>query len=184
MAFTESVTQQEGKMMSVMETIKARRSIRSYKDQPVEEEKLRTILEAGRLAPSANNAQDWKFVVVRDAATRQKLIQAAKNQAFVGEAPVVIAACGTAPTRVMSCGHQSCPVDLAIAVDHMSLAATELGLGCCWVCAFDQEAAREVLGIPDSVSVVTLLPLGYAAAPGGNPRRKDFDEVVVFDKWP
>lgn len=169
--------------MNVMEAIRTRRSIRSYKDQPVEEEKLQAILEAGRLAPSANNAQDWKFVVVRDAETRRKLIKAAKNQGFVGEAPVVIAACGTSPSRVMSCGHLACPVDLAIAVDHMSLAATELGLGSCWVCAFDQDAVRKVLGIPDSASVVTLLPLGYAAAPGGNPRRKDFDEVVAFDKW-
>ena len=90
--------------MNVMEAIKTRRSIRSYKDQPVEPARLQQVLEAARLAPSANNRQDWKFIVVQDQQMREALAKACHNQEFVGQAPVVIAACSTNPTRLMASG--------------------------------------------------------------------------------
>ena len=102
--------------MSVMIAIKMRRSIRHYKDMPVEEEKLDRVLEAGRLAPSAGNLQEWKFVVVRDKITMGKLAIAA-NSRFVKEAPVVIVACATVTAYAMECGQLAYPIDLAIAVD-------------------------------------------------------------------
>ncbi len=169
--------------MTVAEAIRNRRSIRSYRDEPVEEEKLLAVLEAGRLAPSANNKQEWRFVVVRDAGLRQQLVVAANGQRFVGEAPVVIACCAETDRRTMRCGQLAYPIDVAIAIDHMTLAAHELGLGTCWVGSFSADQVRDVLGIPDEIEVVQLLTLGYASATG-NPRgRLELDEIVRFETW-
>jgi len=169
--------------MDVIACIRARRSVRSYEDREVEEDKLRQVLEAGRLAPSANNRQHWKFVVVRDPELRRKLIGAAKGQSFVGEAPVVIVACATSSDHIMPCGHPSHLVDVAIAIDHMALAARELGLGTCWVGAFDQDAVKKILGVPKSAVVVELLPLGYPTAWPSTTPRKPLDAVVSYDAW-
>ena len=98
--------------MNVIEAIKTRRSVRSYQDKPVEPEKLQQILEAARLAPSASNSQDWKFIVVQDPQTRQALAKACHDQAFIAQAPIVIAACSTNPTRLMASGQPTAAVDL------------------------------------------------------------------------
>jgi nitroreductase len=171
--------------MDVMEAIRARRSVRSYEDRPVEDEKLEAVLEAGRLAPSAKNLQEWRFVVARDAATRKRLMAAAKNQTFVGEAPVVIACCAETDNHVMSCGQLAYPIDVAIAVDHMTLKAVEEGLGTCWIGAFYEDKAKAALGIPQAIRVVALLPLGYpkyedAARPKA---RRAMEEIVHWDRW-
>ena len=97
--------------MDVIQAIKTRRSVRSYQDKPVEPEKLQQILEAARLAPSACNYQEWKFIVVQDVQTRQALARACHNQAFIGRAPLVIAACSTNPTRMMASGQPAPAVD-------------------------------------------------------------------------
>jgi nitroreductase len=169
--------------MNVSEAIRCRRSIRAFKSKPVEEEKLQRILEAGRLSPSARNIQDRKFVVVRDRATREKLMKAAKNQSFVAQAPVVIVACGTMPEYVMSCGQLAYPIDVAIAVDHMTLQAVEEGLGTCWVCAFSEPDVKKLLGIPDAVRVVTILPMGYPAEEPAARPRKPIAEYASFEKY-
>ncbi|MEW6359224.1 MAG: nitroreductase family protein [Planctomycetota bacterium] len=170
--------------MNVIEAIRTRRSIRRYLDKPVEGEKLNAVLEAGRLAPSARNIQEWKFVVVRDAEKRQKLMAATtKKQAFVGQAPVVIACCAVDAERVMSCGQKAGPIDVAIAVDHMTLAAMELGLGTCWVCAFDEAPVKEALGIPDGPRVIALLTLGYPESVPSPTPRKGLEEIVCQEKW-
>ena len=169
--------------MNVYEAIGARRSIRNYLDRPVEEDKLLRVLDAGRRAPSARNAQEWKFCVARDKATRQKLMAAARNQAFVGEAAVVIAACAVETNAVMSCGQLAYPIDVAIAVDHMTLAAVEEGLGTCWVGAFYEDQVKQILGIPATVRVVQLLALGYPKSlPEARPR-KPLGEIVCYDRW-
>lgn len=168
--------------MELMEAVRGRRSVRSFLDRPVEEEKLRAVLGAGRLAPSARNMQDRRFIVVRDRATRLELAEAARKQAFVGQAPVVIACCGTSDL-VMTCGQPAYVVDVAIAVDHMTLAAFSLGLGTCWIGAFYEDQVKEILGVPESVRVVALLPLGY---PSESPRatpRKSLDDVVAYERW-
>ncbi len=169
--------------MDVMKAIETRRSIRSYKDKEIEEDKLKRVLEAGRLAPSANNRQEWKFVVVRDKDTRQKLAVAARNQHFVGEAPCVIAACATETEHVMRCGQLSYPIDVAIAIDHMTLKAVEEGLGTCWIGAFDEGEVKKILGIPERIRVVELLPIGYPEYVPSQTPRKMPEEVVVFEKW-
>ena len=140
------------------------------------------------MAPSARNMQDWKFVVVKDPGLRQRLAEAARNQEFVGQAPVVIAACGTSD-YVMTCGQLTYPIDVAIAVDHMTLAAVEEGLGTCWIGAFYEDKVKEILEVPKTVRVVTLLPLGYPAAEPAKTAeamskpRKPLDEIVVYDGW-
>ncbi len=169
--------------MEVMDAIRNRHSVRSYQEKPIEEDKLRRILDAGRLAPSANNMQEWRFVVVRDAKTRQKLMKAAKGQTFVGQAPVVIAACATEVEYVMTCGHHCYPIDLAIAVDHITLAAVDEGLGTCWIGAFYEDEVKKLLGVPDELRVPILLALGYPADTPGPKSRKSFEEVVAFERF-
>ena len=169
--------------MDVMEAIKQRRSVRSYQDRPIEDEKLQAVLEAARGAPSARNMQEWRFVVVRDAATRQKLAKAAKDQAFVAQAPATIAACATAPDYVMSCGNPSSLIDLAIAVDHMTLKAVEEGLGTCWIGAFDEGNAKAILGVPDDIRIAILITLGYPTDQPPAKPRKPMEEFAVAETW-
>ena len=169
--------------MEVMEAIKTRRSIRSYQDKMIEDDKLHLILEAGRLAPSASNRQEWKFVVVKEKEARRKLAVAARGQSFIGEAPVVIVACARETEHTMLCGQKSYPIDIAIAVDHMTLKAVEEGLGTCWVGAFREDEVKKILNIPEEVRVVCLLPIGYPQnIPEPTPRRSE-GEVIVFEKW-
>ena len=170
--------------MEVMEAIKGRQSVRAYEPREVEEEKLLRILEAGRLSPSASNRQERRFVVVKDADRRKLLSEAAKNQKFVAEAPVVIVACAAVDTDyVMACGQLAYPIDTAIAVDHMTLQAVEEGLGTCWIGAFDEERVKEILNIPEEVRVVSLLPIGYPADVSRPKSRMGLDEIVMQEKW-
>jgi nitroreductase len=166
-----------------MEAIKRRESVRAYKDEPVEEEKLNLILEAGRLAPSASNRQEWRFVVVKSKLTKKKLMEAASHQPFVSEAPVVIAACAETDNHVMRCGQLCYPIDVAIAVDHMTLKAVEEGLGTCWIGAFDEEEVKRMLGVPEKVRVVALLTVGYAAAISDTKSRKALKDIVRHERW-
>jgi len=170
-------------VMNVSEAVKKRRSIRSYQDHGVEEDKLTRVLGAGRLAPSARNMQEWKFIVVREKETRAKLAEAAKGQAFVGEAPVVIVACGTVTDCVMPCGQLTYPIDVSIAVDHMTLQAVEEGLGTCWIGAFYEEEVKKILAIPPEVRVVVMMTLGYPADLPGHRPRKDMEDIVVHERW-
>ncbi len=169
--------------MNVMEAIKSRYSVRKYKDKPVEDDKLYRVLEAGRLAPSANNRQEWIYIVVRDKEKRQKLVPAARNQKFVGEAPVVIAACSEDDGYVMRCGQQSYPIDVAISIDHMTLAAVGEGLGTCWIGAFYEDQVREILNIPERIRIVELLTLGYPDDSIGTKKRKTIEEIVMYEEW-
>jgi nitroreductase len=169
--------------MNVLDTIRKRRSIRKYDSRPVEDEKLNAVLEAARLAPSANNRQNWKFVVVKDSETRRKLAEAAGEQMFVAEAPITIAACALDPDSVMYCGQPRHTVDLSIAVSFMILEACELGLGTCWLGHFDEKKVKEILQIPENVRVVAITPLGYPAHEPQPRPRKEMNEIVCFEKY-
>lgn len=170
--------------MTVYEAIRKRFSVRSYLDKPVEEDKLQRVLEAAQMAPSGNNSQPWKFVVVRDPALRARLVDAAAGQKFLAQAPVVIVACGTGPDRIMMCDVPAYAVNVSIAIDHMTLQAVEEGLGTCWIGAFNQQAVKDVLGIPEDIKVVELLPLGYPATqPPESKSRRPLEEIVAYDAW-
>ena len=169
--------------MDVFEAINKRQSIRDYQDKAVPEDKLQRVLEAGRMAPTGGNRQEMKFVVARDEETRRKLSEASGGQRHVAQAPVVIAAVATLPERMMLCGVPAYPVDVAIAIDHMTLAAFEVGLGTCWIGAFRQEMVREILKIPENCMVVSLLTLGLPSAEGRPKSRKTIEELVCFDVY-
>ena len=170
--------------MTVMEAIRIRRSVRRYADKPVESDKLAIVLEAGRLAPSANNRQEWRYIVVQNAETRNKLMHAAKGQRFVGEAPVVIACCAeTDNDRRMTCGQLAYSIDVAISIDHMTLAAVEVGLGTCWIGAFYEDQVKRILGVPDEIRVVELLTLGYPADAPSYKDRMAINEIVMHERW-
>jgi nitroreductase len=147
--------------MKIFEAIRKRRSVRGYLDKPIPEEALVRILEAGRLAPSAKNRQEWRFIIVKDSKVRKMLAKAANDQSFVGQAPVVIVACGIDDGYLMPCGLSSVPIDVAIALDHISLAAVEVGLGTCWIGAFQEDMVKRILDIPEEIRVIQLMPIGY-----------------------
>ena len=164
--------------MSIFDILETRRSIRQYQDTPVEPEKLRRILEAMRLCPSARNMQDWKFFAVTDPAVKEKIAAApGASPAMIAGAPVVLVAAGN-NDRVMNCGHRCCSVDLTIAMTAGVLAATELGLGSCLVGSHNEEAVREALGLPEGWHVPLISPLGYPAESPAPRPRKAFDEVA------
>ena len=163
-----------------------RRSVRAYKPDEVPDELLQQVLEAGRLAPSACNKQPWRFIVVRSETVRRAL-GAAYAREWFWKAPVVIAVCilpKEAWVRSFD-GQNYAMVDGALALDHMMLAAAELGLGTCWIGAFDPLAVREILGLPDGVEVVGLTPLGFPDVEA-NPRvrsRRPLGETTMKERW-
>jgi len=167
--------------MSVLDLMKRRCSVRKFEDRPVEQEKLEQILEAGRVAPSACNNQPWRFVVVRDKELQKKI-----SETWSQKAPVIIVALGNhAVSWRRKDGKDSCDIDVAIAVDHMTLMATELGIGTCWVCAFDVEACARALDLPRLMEPIALLPLGYPAEQSDPDRhvtlRKTLGETVTWE---
>jgi nitroreductase len=170
--------------MDVTEAIRSRKSVRSYLDRAVEEEKLKRVLEAARMAPSANNRQEWRFVVVTDPEKRRRLAEEAAGQRFIAEAPVVIAACAQTDGKIMRCGLACHPIDVAIAVDHLTLAAAAEGLGTCWIGSFDPEVVRRILAIPKEIVVVELLPLGYPKDPRPAAKsRLPLEKIVRYESW-
>ncbi len=167
--------------MNLYDAINIRRSIRAYRTDPVPEEALARILEAARAAPSACNLQPWHFFVVRDAGLRGRLFPH-DRQGWAATAPVGLVACslpGVAWVRGWD-GKNHADVDLAIAMEHIMLAATAEGLGTCWICAFDPAIVREALELPAEMDPVALTPLGYAAAPAGPFQRKSLEEIVTW----
>jgi nitroreductase len=167
--------------MEVYEAIRARHSVRSYRDRAVEPAKLARVLEAARLAPSARNEQEWRFVVVSDLPKREALA----TQAFMLEAALIIAACAQTDGRVMRCGQLAYPIDVAIALDHLSLAAVAEGLGTCWIGSFDPAQVRRILGIPPEVQVVGLMLLGYPRESTEQPKksRLPLEQIVHREAW-
>ena len=170
--------------MDVYTAISTRKSVRGYRDKDVPEEVMTRLLEAARLAPSASNRQEWRFVMVRDPETRKRLVDAADGQRFVGQAPVVLACCAETDGYEMSCGHQCYPIDVTIAVDHITLCAAAEGLGTCWIGAFDEGQVREILSIPAQIRVVALLPVGYPQDPAPVAKKRlSLKEIVKYERW-
>ncbi len=169
--------------MDVFDAIKKRRSIRKYKNTEIEAEKVEKILESARLAPSAANRQEWKFLVVEDPQTRKKLVEAANNQKFIAEAPMTIVACSTESERVMPCDQYAYTVDLSIAVSFMILEATEIGLGTCWLGAYDEGKVKEILKIPEDIRVPAMFTVGYADENPAPRPRNDIDNIICRETY-
>lgn len=173
------------KFNSLMDIIEARKSIRSYKPQDIEEDELNYILEAFRKAPSAKNLQPWKLVIVKDKKIIKDLAAACNNQTFLEEAPVLIAACAKEGESYGSMGGymNSYPVDIALALEHLILAAAEQGLGTCWIGAFKEQLVKDILSIPKEVRVVALTPVGYPSKEASDRGRKLLSEIISYDKY-
>ena len=169
--------------MDVMDAIEQRFSVRKFKDFEIEEKKLERVLEAARLAPSARNLQEWRFVVVQDPAMREALAEAANGQQFVAQAPAVIIGCAVTSEHVMSCGLHCFPIDVAIAMSYMTLQAVEEDLGTCWIGAFNADKVRDLLGIPNDVIVVGMMPIGYPDAESPPKKRLDLSEIMMAERW-
>ena len=173
------------KFTSLMDLIETRRSIRSYKPQEIEEEKLNYVLQAFRKAPSAKNLQPWKLVVVKNKKIINDLAIACNNQTFLEEAPILIAACAKEDEAYGTMGGymNSYPIDISLALEHLILAATEQGLGTCWIGAFKEQLVKDILKVPENINVVALTPLGYPAREASIRSRKPLTEIVCYDKY-
>jgi len=169
--------------LAVLDVVKKRASIRRYRDRPIPGHALLSILEGARLAQSADNRQPWQFIVTTDPANKVRLVQAAGNQEFVGEAAAVII-CLADPDESAKVGpFEGFLVDLAIAIENMALTAWDLGIGSCWIGAFDEEKVKELFDVPDNLRVVSLLTLGYPDEKPAAKYRKSLDEIVHYEKY-
>jgi len=169
--------------MDLWTAIDSRYSVRRFVPAKVGEPTVDKILQAAIRAPSAGNRQPWHFVVVRNAEVKRALAKAAYGQDFVAAAPVVIVVCADperSATRYGDRGRELyCLQDTAAAIEHILLAATALGLGGCWVGAFDEKAAARVLGLPGHLRPVALVPIGQpATGPVERSHRRPLSEVT------
>jgi nitroreductase len=169
------------------DVVRTRRSVRSFKKNPIPEEVLSRVLEAARVAPSGSNRQPWKFILVRDEALKQKMISACDNQKFMADAPLIVVACGQKLSfnRGGYMREMSMLIDVSIAFTHLILAARAEGLGTCWIGAFKNDEIKKLLGVPEGYEVVAATPLGYPAENVfTEPRdRKNLDEIVSENKF-
>ncbi len=168
--------------MTVFEAIQKRYSCRAYQEKDIEPQKLNQLLEAARLAPSAKNLQDWRFVVVTDKDTKARVAEQTNRATLFEKASVIIVACSNCD-QVMRCGQAIAPIDVAIALENICLQATELGLGTCWVGSFNTEEVRSILEIPDNINIVELLMVGYPAEPGKQNTREPLEKIVCYNRW-
>ncbi|MCM8817927.1 MAG: nitroreductase family protein [Candidatus Omnitrophica bacterium] len=174
--------------MDFYEVIRTRRSVREYKKDQIPEEVLKKVLDSARIAPSGSNRQPWKFILIKDTERKKKMVELCEGQEFVAQAPVLIVACGKNIhyNRGKWMGDYSMIVDVAIAVDHLTLSARAEGLGTCWIGSFDNEGIKKFLNIPEDVNVVALTPLGYPKDPNvfkETKNRKKLEEIICYETW-
>ena len=170
--------------MKFQELIKKRYSVRAYKPDPVEDDKLARVLEAARIAPTAANRQAFRVIVFRTEDHKSDLRRIYGRDWFV-QAPLVLCVCAV-PSEAWvrkADGWNAAEVDATIVMSHIVLAAAAEGLGTCWIAAFDPAAAREVLGIPPEVIPSAFTPLGYAADSALPKKRRPLVEIVHRDRW-
>lgn len=171
--------------MEYYEVIKKRKSIRKYKPDPIPDDVLNRILDAGRMAPSAKNYQPWHFIVIREPEMKKKVAEACVNQLFIAEADVIICGCAFEKIAWGRMGNYMAawPHDLSIALEHIILAATNEGLGTCWIGKFDEKMVKDLLQIPEAVRVVALTPVGVPAEEAKERGRLNLEDIVSYEKF-
>jgi len=166
----------------VMDAIKERRSVRKFKQEPINEATLGRIIESALWAPSAGNIQPWHFYVVHNQELKEKLKAASMNQVPVASAPVTVVVCADLVLVSSKYGERGanlyCLQDTACAVQNMMLSATAFGLSTLWVGAFDEEKVADVLQLPENYRPVALVPIGYGEVQPQPPAKRPVDEVV------
>jgi nitroreductase len=169
--------------MKFSELVVARYSVRAYKPDAVPDKSLDMVLEAARLAPTAANRQAFGLVVIHTSGREAELLSVYGREWFT-QAPLVVCACGVPEANwVRRDGKNYNDVDVAIVMDHLTLAAADVGLGTCWIGAFDPDAAREILGLPESVEPIAFTPLGYPADTPRPKKRKTLEALVRYEHW-
>jgi len=170
--------------MNVFDAIKLRRSVRSFQAKEIPEESLNKVLEAFRLAPSANNEQPWKLIVITDDAVKQDMIKACRGQRFIAEASCILVACGMPNSSKIGGYTSSLFTDLGLAINQLFLAAHAEGLGTCFIGSFDEYEVKKILNIPEMVHVIGITPLGFPAKKAGEEGlRKPLEEIVYYNKY-
>ena len=167
--------------MNLLEIAKSRYSCRAYRPEEVEREKLDYILECVRMAPSAVNRQPWRFHIVSSEDGRRKLQQCYNREWFTTAPMYVVASILHDEEWVRADGKHHGNIDIAIAVEHLCLAATEQGLATCWVCNFDADLCKQLLALPDSEEPAVIVPLGYAATEPTEKKRKPMQDIISTD---
>jgi nitroreductase len=169
--------------MDFNELARKRYSVRAYKHNPIGKEKLSKVLNAARLAPTANNRQPFQIIVIHTKGREPELLSIYQREWFV-QAPLILCVCGL-PSIAWKRrdGRQYLDVDIAIVIDHMVLAASDIGLGTCIIAAFDATNARRVLSIPDDAEPILFTPLGYPADSSGIKKRKNLEELIRYENW-
>ena len=164
-----------------------RRSIRTFKNRDVPEETIEKLVEAGTWSPSAGNIQPWEFIIVRKPEIKKKLVEAAWGQSFIAEASVVIVVCANTNRSSEGYGDRGvtlyCLQDTAAAIQNVLLVAYSVGLGACWIGAFDEENAREALKIPNGIRPVAILPIGHPAETPQPRKRRPLDQIVHYEAF-
>jgi len=169
--------------MEFQDLIRARYSVRAYLPDPVEDEKLKRVLEAAQMAPTAANRQPFQLIVIHTEGRKEALGQIYQREWFV-QAPLLVCAVGVPRISwVRGDNRRYLDVDVAIAMDHLILAAADIGLGTCWVAAFNAQAARRILNLPDEVEPLIFTPLGYPADQPEGKERKPLSELVRYESW-
>jgi nitroreductase len=173
--------------LDVFEAIRKRRSIRAYTKEDVSEDEVEKLIDAARWAPSAGNIQPWEFIIIRNAETKRKLSAAALDQTSIEEAPVVIVVCANQKRSAWGYGQRGatlyCLQDTAAATQNLLLAAYALGLGTCWIGAFQAERARQALNMPMDVRPVAIIPVGHPAEKPMVPSRRPLTEIVHYENF-
>jgi nitroreductase len=173
--------------MDVLEAVKGRRSIRAFKNRDVPAEIVEKLIDAARWAPSAGNIQPWEFIIVRKPKIKRRLVEAALDQVFIEEAPAVIVVCANEVRSSQGYGVRGetlyCIQDTAAAIQNIHLTAYSLGLGTCWVGAFREEEAREILKIPRGIRPVAIIPVGYPAEAPTPRMRKSISQIVHYETF-
>jgi nitroreductase len=173
--------------LDIFEAIRQRRSIRTYTKENVSEEEVEELIDAARWAPSAGNIQPWEFVIVRDAKIKQKLAEAALDQTFTEEAPVVIVVCADETQSSQGYGSRGvtlyCIQDTAAAIQNILLAAYALGLGTCWAGAFREELVKRALNAPMNIRPVVIVSVGHAVEKPRVPQRRSVKEIVHYETF-
>ena len=172
--------------MELSEAIKKRRSIRAYKPQDVPDAVVEKLIEAASFAPSAGNIQPWEFVVARNPEVKKKLAQAA-DQAFIEEAPVVIVVCVNEKRAEMGYGARGkalyCIQDTAAATQNIHLTAYSLGLGTCWIGAFNEDQAKKAVNAPEEMRPVAIIPVGYADEAPAQRNRRPISQIMHYESF-
>jgi nitroreductase len=172
-----------GAVMKLSELIKARYSCRSYKNDPVSNDLLKSIFEAARFSHSASNRQEWRFVVVTDREKITRISDEAGDQGWWKTAPVIVACCADTNNYVMPCRQAAYTVDLSIIMEQIILLAAENGLASCWLGAFNEDVVKDICGMPKHIRIVGLITMGYPADAPKEKSRLRLDQILFRNRW-